>query len=274
MLVKEYRIRLPFVDVEKGNIGQLYTINAMSCENSGGGEGVELVHNEPFEGLGTCQGFENYDKGQYTYKIYHIGHRVPSWLRFLLPDNVCELHEEAWNSYPYCRSVISNPRFMKKDFYIMHETFHGTLLTADTNPHGLTKEALENLKSENIDITDVDETSSAYEAKDDPNKFHSEKLNVGPPSSDWWDTAEPMMSVVKLCSIKFNWGGPLQGLIEKKLQNVFLTVYKIFYQKFFCGMDSWLDLTAEDIRQMENNGKEEMKKLMKEGQKKTSKVTF
>ena len=45
MLVKEYRIRLPFVDVEKGNIGQLYTINAMSMENSGGGEGVELLHN-------------------------------------------------------------------------------------------------------------------------------------------------------------------------------------------------------------------------------------
>ena len=39
MLVKEYRISVPYVDVEKGNIGQLYTMNAMSTENSGGGEG-------------------------------------------------------------------------------------------------------------------------------------------------------------------------------------------------------------------------------------------
>ena len=67
-----------------------------------------------------------------------------------MPNYAVELHEETWHSYPYCRTVLSNPKFMRNDFYIMLETFHGTT-EADSNPHLLTDEAMENLKTENID---------------------------------------------------------------------------------------------------------------------------
>jgi len=35
-----------------------------------------------------------------------------------------QLHEEAWNAYPYCLTLITNPGYMKDDFKITLETLH------------------------------------------------------------------------------------------------------------------------------------------------------
>ena len=35
-----------------------------------------------------------------------------------------EIHEEAWNAYPYCKTVLTNPGYMKENFYITIETYH------------------------------------------------------------------------------------------------------------------------------------------------------
>ena len=46
-------------------IGQLYSVAEASKNETGGGEGVEVVTNEPFEN-------EKMGKGQFTHKIYHL----------------------------------------------------------------------------------------------------------------------------------------------------------------------------------------------------------
>lgn len=45
-------------------VGQLYTVAEASKNETGGGEGVEVVVNEPYE--------QNGEKGQFTHKIYHL----------------------------------------------------------------------------------------------------------------------------------------------------------------------------------------------------------
>merc|ERR1711936_781327 len=30
-----------------------------------------------------------------------------------------EIHEEAWNAHPYCKTIVTNPGFMKKDFKLV-----------------------------------------------------------------------------------------------------------------------------------------------------------
>ena len=47
--------------------------------------------------------------GQYTYKVYHIGRHLPNWFRGLVPKTALEVHEEAWNAYPYTRTKFSVP---------------------------------------------------------------------------------------------------------------------------------------------------------------------
>ena len=41
-----------------------------SKNNTGGGEGIEVLKNEPFDGKPLLGG--RFSKGQYTYKIYHL----------------------------------------------------------------------------------------------------------------------------------------------------------------------------------------------------------
>lgn len=48
----------------KYQIGQLYSVAEASKNETGGGEGVEVLVNEPYEKDG--------EKGQYTHKVYHL----------------------------------------------------------------------------------------------------------------------------------------------------------------------------------------------------------
>lgn len=68
--------------------GQLYATAMASKEQTGGGEGVEVIKNEPYEK-------ENGEKGQYTYKIFRLASRVPGFVRALAPAGALDLYEEV-----------------------------------------------------------------------------------------------------------------------------------------------------------------------------------
>lgn len=58
-----------------------------------------------------------YSSGQYTYKIYHLASKVPTMIRLLAPKGSLEIHEEAWNAYPYCRTVITVRNMIKRTYF-------------------------------------------------------------------------------------------------------------------------------------------------------------
>ena len=97
MQIKEFQITLPLT-VEEYQVGQLYAVAEHSKAETGGGDGVEIVKNEPFEN-------EEHGSGQYTQKIYHLQHKVPGWIRKFAPSGSLQVMEEAWNAYPYCKTV-------------------------------------------------------------------------------------------------------------------------------------------------------------------------
>ncbi|PSN56765.1 Phosphatidylinositol transfer protein alpha isoform [Blattella germanica] len=127
----KYRVTLPLT-VEEYQVAQLYSVAEASKNETGGGEGIEVLKNEPFDNFPLLGG--KYSKGQYTYKIYHLASKVPTFIRLLAPKGSLEVHEEAWNAYPYCKTVISvsvGPNFsldvnvyMKDKFKCVVETLH------------------------------------------------------------------------------------------------------------------------------------------------------
>ncbi|KAK4337427.1 hypothetical protein RND71_043538 [Anisodus tanguticus] len=125
--------------VEEYQIGQLFSVAEASKNQTGGGEGVEVVKNEPFENYDLLGG--EFTKGQYTYKIYHLASRVPNFIKIMIPKSMLEIHEEAWNAYPYCRTVLTNP-FMKDDFFLRIETMHYPDDGQQPNIHKLPPEKL------------------------------------------------------------------------------------------------------------------------------------
>lgn len=63
------RVVLPLT-VEEYQVGQLWSVAEASKAETGGGEGVEVLKNEPFDNNPLFNG--QYKSGQYTLKIYHL----------------------------------------------------------------------------------------------------------------------------------------------------------------------------------------------------------
>nr|XP_021490017.1 phosphatidylinositol transfer protein alpha isoform isoform X2 [Meriones unguiculatus] len=220
VLLKEYRVILP-VSVDEYQVGQLYSVAEASKNETGGGEGVEVLVNEPYEK-------EDGEKGQYTHKIYHLQSKVPTFVRMLAPEGALNIHEKAWNAYPYCRTVITN-EYMKEDFLIKIETWHKPDLGTQENVHKLEPEAWKHVEAIYIDIADRSQVlSKDYKAEEDPAKFKSVKTGRGPLGPNWKQ--------------------------EKRL-------FTNFHRQLFCWLDKWVDLTMDDIRRMEEETKRQLDEM-------------
>ena len=116
------------------------------------------------------------------------------------PKGSLEVHEEAWNAYPYCKTVLSNPGYMKvsegevyqdlalflqDNFYIVIETYHIGDRGDQENVHELDTKKLKNRSVVPIDIANDDVAPADFKKDEDPSTFKSEKTGRGPLSGDW-----------------------------------------------------------------------------------------
>merc|ERR1711935_1017208 len=116
MKTVEYRITMP-MSAEEYQRGQIYTLCKVSEAETGGGSGITVQVNEPWT---DANGVE----GRHTSKTYHLEGKVPAFLRMLMPKGSLKLNEESWIAYPYCKTVITNPKYMKDDFLLKLETMN------------------------------------------------------------------------------------------------------------------------------------------------------
>lgn len=259
VLIKEYQVVLP-CSVEEYQVGQLFSVAEASKNNTGGGEGIEVLRNEPYEKEG--------EKGQYTHKIYHIHSKVPSFIQMFAPEGALVFHEKAWNAYPYCRTIVTN-EYMKDDFFIKIETWHKPDLGTSDNPHGLPPEEWEETEVVPIDIADRSQVDDAdYKVEEDPAVFHSDKTGRGPLGPGWKKELHnsncPYMTAYKLVTVHFRWWG-LQGRVEKFIHKQEKRLFTNFHRQLFCWLDSWVDLSMDDIRRMEEETQRELDKMRNEG---------
>lgn len=262
MLIKEYRVILP-ITVEEYQIAQLWSTAQVSKENTGGGEGIEILHNKPFDNKSDL--LEGFTAGQYTHKLYKLQSKVPWWIRKLAPKGSMELHEEAWNAYPYCRTVITNPDYMKENFIVKIETLHLQDKGNTENAHRLTKEQLNKREVVVIDIANDSIQSSDYKESEDPTKFKSQKTGRGPlVGKDWKNECTPVMCCYKLVTVEFKWFG-LQSKIESFIHKSERRLFTKFHRQVFCWMDNWHGLTLEDIRRIEDETQKELNNAITQG---------
>ncbi|XP_075543149.1 phosphatidylinositol transfer protein vib isoform X1 [Dermacentor variabilis] len=274
MIVKEFRVVLP-ITVEEYQVGQLYSVAEASKNETGGGEGIEVIKNEPFEGKDLLGG--KFTKGQYTYKIYHLESKVPAFIRMLMPKGSLAVHEEAWNAYPYCRTVLTNPDYMASNFTICIETMHAPDNGSQENVHELPPEKLKIREVEIIDIASDPVmprdgrrrhagcgAGEDYKEDEDPSTFVSKKTGRGPLKGDWMKTCKPVMCAYKLVTAEFKWFG-LQSRIEAYIQKTERRIFLNFHRQVFCWIDRWHGMTMADIRKLEEQTKKELDEQRKKG---------
>ncbi|CAG0879124.1 unnamed protein product [Cyprideis torosa] len=228
VLMYNSRVTLPLT-VEEYQVAQLYAVAEASKNETGGGEGVEVLKNEPFSNFPLLGG--RYSTGQYTYKIYRLGSKVPGFIRMIAPKGSLEIHEEAWNAYPYCRTVLT--------------------------AHQLPPEKLKEREVVKIDIANDPVSTVDYNPATDPAKYHSDRANRGPLLGNWKETVTPIMTCYKLVTCEFKWFG-LQNRVESFTMKTERRLFTNFHRQLFCWMDGWYGLTMEDIREMEEKVRQEL----------------
>lgn len=270
MLVKEYRIPLPF-SVKEYQVAQLYMIAKKSREETKGtGSGVEILINEPYkDGPGGS--------GQYTHKIYHIGSHLPGWLKTLLPKSVLMVEEEAWNAYPYTKTRYTCP-FVEK-FFLEIETKYVSDAGEIENVFQLSSNELKQRIIDIIDIVKDPLVGNDYKSEEDPTLFVSEKTKRGPLSQNWIEeycqsqqkdsslidcnsSDKNIMCAYKLCRVEFKYWG-MQSKIERFIHDTALrrTMLRA-HRQAWAWQDEWIGLTLEDIRLLEKETQEELAKTM------------
>jgi len=255
VLIKEYRINLPLA-VEEYQVGQLYSVAKTSSQETSNGEGVEVLKNEPFK---NDDGLE----GQFTEKIYHLGSRLPGWVKAFIPGNALKLEEKAWNAYPYCKTVLKN-LWMGDNFTFTIESRHFNDNGQQENVHNLPPDVLKKREVDFIDIAAEKVEKKDYKKEDDPTIVKSEKANRGPLTEGWKDKA-PLMTCYKLVTVEFKLFG-FQGRVEKFLHGFERDLFFKFHRQVYCWLDEWYGMTIDDVRNYEAKIKQDLDNKLKAGE--------
>jgi len=255
VLVREFRVPLP-LSVEEYRVGQLYSVAKSSSQQTNGGEGVEVLKNEPYK--------SEKEEGQYTEKIYHLGASLPGWIRAIIPSSALKLEERAWNAYPYCKTVITSP-FLGEKFTFTIESRHAADDGTQPNPHGLDEKQLK--AREMVDVIDIgiDKVEEKdYKKEEDPSLVRSEKASRGPLAEGWIKSSNPIMCCYKLVTVEFKVFG-MQSKVERYMMDMERNIFLKFHRQVYSWLDEWYGWTMDDVRKYEDQTKKDLENKLKGG---------
>ncbi|KAI0218886.1 Membrane-associated phosphatidylinositol transfer protein 1 [Lamellibrachia satsuma] len=241
-------------------------VHKKSREESEGKEsGVEILINEPYtDGPGGS--------GQYTRKIYHVGSHLPGWFQAILPKSALQVEEEAWNAYPYTKTIYRCP-FIQK-FMLEIETRYYNDGGDQENVFNLSAAEQRNRVVDHLDIVRDTISSGDYKSEEDPELFKSKQTGRGPLEMDWRQkyskaACDPgrnmaIMCAYKLCKVEFRYWG-MQSKIERFIHDVGLRKTMLrAHRQAWCWQDEYYGLTMADIRKLERETQLALKKKMNE----------
>jgi hypothetical protein len=259
------------MEVDEFQVAQLFMVVKASAENTGGGEGVEVITNEPFDNEDGAMGRSEMSdvdiptrKGQYTLKNYFLASKVPSIIKKIAPTEALILREEAWNCYPYCLTVLTSAWATPQRFRIVVETMHAPDNGNQENAVGLNDAELKERIVEFIDIA-APVPENEYNEKEDPTTYMSEKTGRGQLADGWFEDREPMMCAYKVIKVNFAFWG-FQGKVEDIIKNFQRKLFKTTLRQSFCLTDEWYGLNMEDIRRLEDEAKDALDAARAEGE--------
>jgi hypothetical protein len=264
MRIIEFRLILPTTVAQYG-IANRFMIAKYTKEATKDGEGIEIVRNEVYE-----------ETGQSTYKIYHVKSKLPSVVRWALPDKYCHAHETSLNSYPHFRTQYEIPG-MGDNFYFLIESNHTSYSTATGLPDNLLNLNEQELKERKVVYLDILNGDLKPSTENDIHNFvcpeigifspltapNNEKDSKKPP--EWTKYFEgEMMVCVKVIKFRFKWKG-VQTVVENvamssAIPNTFVETNRLLLS----WSKEWCKMTWEDIQLLENEIQEQQKGMVYE----------
>ncbi|XP_053482065.1 cytoplasmic phosphatidylinositol transfer protein 1b [Ictalurus furcatus] len=249
MLMKEYRICMPLT-VEEYRIGQLYMITKHSHEQSGGGDGVEVIRNEP-------ETHPKYGSGQVTEKRIYLSSKLPSWMKKFVPL-IFYITEKAWNFYPYTITEYTCSFLPKLSIKIE---------THFENNNGSNENVFEDKPTPQDSVCFLDILSDPipekyYKKDEDLSSWVSDRTGRGPLVDGWRNNTEPIMCSYKRvqCSFEvYGFQGRTEELIHRNIRDILL----VGHRQAVAWIDEWHGMSLEEVREFEKQLQQETNQKMK-----------
>uniref|UniRef100_A0AAR2KA28 Phosphatidylinositol transfer protein N-terminal domain-containing protein n=1 Tax=Pygocentrus nattereri TaxID=42514 RepID=A0AAR2KA28_PYGNA len=233
MLLKEYRICMPLT-VEEYKIGQLYMISKHSLEQSSGGEGVEVVRNEP-------DTHPQYGQGQVTEKRIYLSSKLPSWMRKFVPM-IFYVTEKAWNFYPYTvTGELHHCSFVPK--------LQVKIETRFENDNGSNENVSRQVICDCLTLQDL-------------SGWVSKRTGRGPLVDGWRNSARPIMCSYKKVQCSFEVYG-FQSRTEEFIHRNIRDVLLVGHRQAVAWTDEWHGMSLEEVREYERKLQQETNSKLK-----------
>lgn len=252
MLLKEYRICMPLT-VEEYRIGQLYMISKHSCEQSDGGQGVEVVQNEP-------EVDPQHGAGQVTEKRIYLSSKLPSWAKAFVP-RFFYVTEKARNFYPYTITEYS-VSFLPK-FSIRIDTKFENNNGENGNVFGDEPTPEESVSF--LDILSDPIPEKHYKESEDLSRWQSNKTGRGPLKEGWRSQAKPIMCSYKRVCCSFEVYG-LQGRTEEFVHKTIRDILLVGHRQAVAWIDEWHGMSMDQVREYERELQEKTNDKVKSSQ--------
>ncbi|XP_036451518.1 cytoplasmic phosphatidylinositol transfer protein 1b [Colossoma macropomum] len=249
MLLKEYRICMPLT-VEEYKIGQLYMISKHSLEQSGGGDGVEVVRNEP-------DMHPQYGQGQVTEKRIYLSSKLPSWMRKFVPM-IFYVTEKAWNFYPYTVTEYSCSFLPKLQVKI--ETRFENDNGSNENVFGDGPTPRDSVCF--LDILSDPIPDKHYKKTEDLSSWVSKRTGRGPLVDGWRNSARPIMCSYKRVQCSFEVYG-FQSRTEEFIHRNIRDILLVGHRQAVAWTDEWHGMSLEEVREFERKLQQETNSKLK-----------
>ncbi|KAF7708321.1 cytoplasmic phosphatidylinositol transfer protein 1b [Silurus meridionalis] len=251
MLIKEYRICMPLT-VEEYRIGQLYMINKHSDEQSGEGDGVEVIRNEP-------EIHPKYGSGQVTEKRIYLSSKLPSWIKKFVPM-IFYITEKAWNFYPYTITEYTCSFLPKLSIKIE---------THFENNNGSNENVFEDKPTPQDSVCFLDILSDPipekyYKKHEDLSCWVSDRTGRGPLVDGWRNSTKPIMCSYKRVQCSFEVYG-FQGRTEEFIHRNIRDILLVGHRQAVAWMDEWHGMNLEEVREFEKQLQQKTNQKMKDG---------
>ncbi|XP_060777649.1 cytoplasmic phosphatidylinositol transfer protein 1b [Neoarius graeffei] len=250
MLMKEYRICMPLT-VEEYRIGQLYMINKHSHEQSEGGDGVEVIQNEP-------NTHPKYGSGHVTEKRIYLSSKLPSWMKKFVPM-IFYVTEKAWNFYPYTVTEYTCSFLPKLSIKIE---------THFENNNGSNENVFEDEPTPQDSVCFLDILSDPipdkyYKNDEDLSSWVSNRTGRGPLVDGWRNNTKPIMCSYKRVKCSFEVYG-FQGRTEEFIHRNIRDILLVGHRQAVAWLDEWHGMSLEEVREFEKQLQQETNKKIKD----------
>ncbi|KAH0787269.1 Phosphatidylinositol transfer protein [Histomonas meleagridis] len=267
MKIVEFRIFMPF-QLPWCRAASKYAVNRRTTEESGGGDGFEIVEADNFE--------ENGQVGRHVHRILHFKNQVPAAIRWAVPEKYSSIHEDNRNCFPHYQANFFIPN-LGDDLIFDTETKHfeyekGTPLeefleNTLNNVMGFSQKELKKRQIVYLDILDGKESKNkqfdihgySFEEGGIPpfptKKSHSDSSK--PPH--WLKGYDgPLVCIVKTVKFRLKFHG-IQSFVEKYVtQTIMPQTYLDTHRSMLIWINEWFHMSEEDLMNLENKTKDSL----------------